>query len=44
MTKREAFEILWVKYEYCMMGYDKNVLYKSMSKKVVLERLYEEME
>jgi len=44
MSKREAFEKLWGIYDYCMMGYDKEILYKSMSKKEVLERLKDEEE
>lgn len=42
MTKAEAFSILWIKYDYCMMGYDYDSLCKSMSKKEVLARLAEE--
>lgn len=38
-NKRDAFDILWVKYDYCMMGYPKDALYRSMSKKEVLHRL-----
>ena len=39
MTKRDAFEELWSIYDYCMMGYDKESLYKSMSAKEVKDRL-----
>jgi hypothetical protein len=42
LTKREAFEMLWARYDYCMMGYDKEQLYKSMSKREVLQRLKNE--
>jgi len=42
MTKEDAFNKLWIKYDYCMMGYDRDILYKSMSKKEVLQRLKEE--
>lgn len=44
MTKKEAFEELWSIYDYCMMGYDKEMLYKSMTAKEVKERLLEERE
>lgn len=39
MTKEKAFDILWIKYDYCMMGYSYDDLFKSMRKKEVLERL-----
>jgi hypothetical protein len=39
MTKEEAFNLLWAKYDYAMMGYDREQLYKSMSAKEVKERL-----
>ena len=42
MTKEAAFDILWVKYDYCMMGYSYEQLLKSMSKSEVLKRLKEE--
>lgn len=44
MTKEEAFDRLWIKYDWCMMGYDREILFKSMSKKEVLLRLKEEKE
>ena len=43
MTKEEAFNLLWAKYDYCMMGYDREQLYKSMSAKEVKERLEDEV-
>jgi hypothetical protein len=42
MTKREALEILWIKYDYCMLGFSKELLYKNMSKKEALNRLADE--
>ena len=44
MTKQEAFEELWSIYDYCMMGYSRETLYKSMSKEEVLDRLRNEKE
>ena len=44
MTKENAFTELWIKYDYCMMGYDYETLYKSMTKQEVLKRLKEERE
>ena len=44
MTKEDAFNILWARYDYCMMGYSYDQLLKSMSKKEVLRRLSEEKE
>lgn len=42
MSKQDAFSRLWIKYDYCMMGYNYKTLFKSMSKKEVLERLADE--
>ena len=42
MTKQEAFDILWVKYDYCMMGYNKKDLYRAMPAKEVQQRLKDE--
>ena len=42
MGKQEAFNELWIKYDYCMMGYSYESLYKNMSKKEVIERLKKE--
>jgi len=41
MTKREAFDELWIKCDYCMMGYNYETLYKSMKKDEVISRLRE---
>lgn len=42
MTKCDAFDKLWIRYEYCMMGYPYDALYRSMEKKEILRRLSEE--
>ena len=39
MTKEKAFNILWVRYDYCLMGYTYEALLKSMSTKEVLKSL-----
>lgn len=43
MNKKDAFDKLWINYDYCMMGYEKEDLYKKLSKKEVLLRLKEEI-
>ena len=44
MTKQDAFNKLWIKYDYCMLGYNYDALYKSMSKNEVVQRLKNEVE
>ena len=39
ISKEKAFNLLWAKYDYCMMGYDYYILKKSMSKEEVVRRL-----
>lgn len=38
-SKEDMFSELWVKYDYCMMGYDYDALFKSMTKKEIQDRL-----
>ena len=41
-TKEDAFNILWSKYDYSMLGWSYDFLYKAMTKKEVLRRLKDE--
>lgn len=42
MTKDEMFNTLWVKYDYCMMGYSYDELKKSLTAEEVKRRLIDE--
>jgi hypothetical protein len=40
-TKEELFNILWVRFNYCLLGYPKDDLFKSLTKEEMLSRLKE---
>lgn len=40
-TKEELFELLWVRFNYCLLGYPKLELFNSLTKEEMLKRLKE---